>query len=197
MGKKDPRVDAYIEDSEPFARSILSHLREVVHETCPEVEETIKWRFPVFEYHGIMCNMASFKEHCAFGFWKPSLILEGDEARSETAMGQFGRITAVNELPPRETLIGYVRRAMEVNEKGLQPSSKKPKKADVDPPADLTAALRAESGALEVFEEMAPGYRREYIEWIEEAKRDATRRRRIEKAVSQIAEGKSLNWKYM
>ena len=197
MGKKDPRVDAYIEDSEPFAKPILRHLREVIHEACPEVEEAIKWRFPVFEYHGIMCNMASFKEHCAFGFWKPSLILDGDEARSEEAMGQFGRITSFDELPPRENLIGYIRRAMEVNEKGLRPSAKKPKNADVDPPEDLTAALRAEAGAMKAFEEMAPGYRREYIEWIDGAKRDATRRRRIEKAVSQISEGKSLNWKYM
>lgn len=197
MGKKDPRVDAYIEESEPFAQPILDHLREVIHEACPEVRETIKWRFPVFEYHGILCNMASFKEHCAFGFWKPSLILEGDEARSEKAMGQFGRIKSVDELPPREILIGYVRRAMELNEKGIRPSAMAPKKADVDPPEDLTDALRAASGAMEAFEEMAPGYRREYIEWIEEAKRDATRRRRIEKAVSQISEGKSLNWKYM
>ena len=197
MGTKDPHVDAYIDHSEPFARPILRHLREVVHEACPDVGEAIKWKFPVFEYHGIMCNMASFKEHCAFGFWKPSLILEGDEARSEEAMGQFGRITSVDELPPREVLIGYVRRAMEVNEKGLKPAARKPKKADIDPPEDLTAALRAEPDAMKAFDEMAPGYRREYIEWIDEAKREATRRRRIEKAVSQISEGKSLNWKYM
>ncbi len=197
MGKKDPRVDAYIEDSADFAKPILEHIRDVMHEACPDVEETIKWKFPVFMYHGIMANMASFKEHCAFGFWKPSLILEGDEEKSEEAMGQFGRITSIGQLPPKETLIGYVHRAMELNEKGIQPTKKKRAKPANDVPEDFRAELGKVSGAQQAFEEMSPGYRREYIEWITEAKRESTRQRRIAKAVDQISEGKSLNWKYM
>lgn len=196
MGKKDSRIDAYIENSEDFARPILRHLRDVVHEGCPDVEETIKWNFPVFEYKGIMANMAFFKEHCAFGFWKASLILEGDESRSEEAMGQFGRITSVEDLPPREALVGYVRRAAAVNEKGLKPKKKAKPKPELEMPEDFAAALRAQSGGMKAFEAMPPSHRREYIEWIVEAKRDATRTRRIEKAVGQIAEAKSLNWKY-
>ncbi len=197
MRAKDPRIDAYIENAETFAQPILSYLREVVHEGCPDVEETIKWKFPVFTYEGIMCNMASFKEHCAFGFWKPSLILEGDEARSEEAMGQFGRITSLEDLPPREVLIGYVRRAMELNEQGIQPQKASRKKPELDVPEDFASALRAEAGAAGAFAAMSPGYRREYVEWIIDAKREATRKRRIEKAVGQIVEGKPLNWKYM
>lgn len=196
MGKKDERVDAYIESSEEFAKPILRYLREVVHEGCPLVEETIKWKFPVFMYKGIMCNMASFKEHCAFGFWKPSLILEGDESGSEKAIGQFGRITSIADLPPKETLVGYVRRAMELNEKGIQPRKKEKKKPELEMPEDFASALRTEEGAWKAFEAMPPSHQREYIEWILEAKREATRRRRIEKAVGQISEGKSLNWKY-
>lgn len=196
MGKRDERVDAYIERSEEFAKPILRHLRSVVHEGCPDVEETIKWKFPVFLYEGIMCNMASFKEHCAFGFWKPSLILEGDESRSEEAMGQFGRITSIDDLPPKETLVGYVRRAMELNEKGIRPRKKR-NKPELEMPEDFAASLRDAEGALKLFEGMPPSHRREYIEWIIEAKREATRRKRIEKAVAQISEGKSLNWKYM
>lgn len=196
MGKKDERVDAYIENAEEFAKPILRHLREVVHEGCPDVEETIKWKFPVFMYKGIMCNMASFKEHCAFGFWKPSLIVEGDEVRSEEAMGQFGRITSIEDLPPKEMLVGYVQRAMELNEQGIQPKKKR-SKPELEMPEDFAAALRDAEGAQKAFEGMPPSHRREYVEWIIEAKREATRRRRIEKAVAQISEGKSLNWKYM
>ena len=195
MGNKDPRVDAYIEVSADFAKPILEHIREVMHEACPNVEESIKWNFPVFSYHGIMANMASFKEHCAFGFWKPSLILEGDEEKSAEAMGQFGRLTSVDDLPPREALIGYIHRAMELNEKGIQPNKKS--KSELEMPEDFRDALGKVSGALKAFEAMPPSHRREYIEWIVEAKRDATRRRRIEKAVDQVSEGKSLNWKYM
>lgn len=197
MGKKDPRVDRYIDDSADFAKPILAHIRDVMHEACPDVEETIKWKFPVFMYHGIMANMASFKEHCAFGFWKPSLILEGDEQKSEEAMGQFGRLTAVDDLPPRDTLIGYIHRAMELNEQGIQPKKKATKKPELETPDDFRDALREVSGALKAFDDMPPSHRREYIEWITGAKRESTRRRRIEKAVSQISEGKSLNWKYM
>lgn len=193
MGTKDPRVDAYIEEAEPFARPILEHIRTVVHEGCPDVEETIKWNFPVFMYEGMMAHMASFKEHCSFGFWKASLILDTEE-QSDEAMGQFGRITSVEDLPPKETLIGYIRKAMELNEKGIQPKKKGRAKPVPDVPEDFAAALGAE--AREAFDAMPPSHRREYIEWIEEAKREATRQRRIEKAVAQVSEGKSLNWKY-
>lgn len=195
MGTKDPRVDAYIEKSEAFARPILGYLREVMHEACPEVEETIKWKFPVFMYEGILANMASFRRHCAFGFWKGSLILDDESAAGE-AMGQFGRITSLDDLPPKEALIGYIHKAMELNEKGIQPKKKQRKKPELEMPEDFTAALREVSGALKAFEAMPPSHRREYIEWITEARRDDTRRRRISKAVDQISGSKSLNWKY-
>lgn len=196
MATTDPRVDAYIANAEDFARPILKHLRAVVHEACPEVEETIKWNFPVFEFHGIMANMAAFTEHCAFGFWKASLILEDNDDRSDEAMGQFGRITSIDDLPPRNKLIAYVQKAMELNEKGIKPKKKARKKPELEMPQDFTAALREVTGALAAFETMPPSHRREYIEWITDARRDDTRRRRIAKAVDQISDGKSLNWKY-
>jgi hypothetical protein len=49
-------------------------LRDLVHKACPEVEETMKWSFPHFDYKGMMCSMAAFKQYCAFGFWKASSI---------------------------------------------------------------------------------------------------------------------------
>ncbi len=193
MGVKDPRVDTYIEKSEAFARPILEYLREVVHEGCPTVQESIKWNFPVFTYEGMLAHMASFKQHCAFGFWKASLILD-DAPQSDEAMGQFGRITSLDDLPPKATLIGYIRKAMQLNEQGIQP--KKKDRREIEMPEDFAAALRDVSGASKAFEAMPPSHKREYVEWIAEAKRDDTRRRRIVKAVDQISDGNSLYWKY-
>src|SRR5437899_8269050 len=108
MAKTDPRVDAYIEKSAEFARPILTHIRRVVHAACPDVEETMKWSFPHFMYKGMLCSMASFKEHCAFGFWKGSLLVEKTGGEAETAMGQFGRITKLSDLPSKKVLSDYI-----------------------------------------------------------------------------------------
>jgi uncharacterized protein YdeI (YjbR/CyaY-like superfamily) len=198
MGKRDPRVTAYIKDSAPFARPILKHLRELVHAACPEAHETMKWSFPHFEYHGVLCSMASFQKHCAFGFWKGSLILDG-RGRPAEAMGQFGRITKIADLPSKKALTGYVKKAMALNERGVKsPTRSKPRATAkaVKVPADLAAALAKNRRARAVFEKFPPGHRREYVEWITEAKREETRARRLATAIEWLAEGKSRNWKY-
>jgi uncharacterized protein YdeI (YjbR/CyaY-like superfamily) len=197
MGQRDPRVDAYIANAADFARPILTHLRAVVHETCPEVEETMKWSFPHFMYHGILCSMAAFKAHCAFGFWKGRLVL--GEAVEEDAMGQFGRITSVRDLPAKRVLAGYVRTAMALNRDGVKaPRASAPATAarSTRLPADFAAALARNRAALDTFDAFSPSHRREYVEWITEAKRDATRERRIEEAIRMLSEGKTRNWKY-
>ena len=198
MGTRDKRVDAYIAKSGDFAKPILEHLRGVVHETCPEVEETMKWSFPHFMYRGMLCSMAAFKEHCAFGFWKGSLIVEQEGEKAREAMGQFGRITKLSDLPPKKTLAGYIRNAMALNDSGTKvaPRPKRAKK-DIAPPADFTAALAKNKKAHATFEGFSPSQRREYLEWITEAKREETRRQRIDQAIAWMAEGKPRNWKYM
>ena|SRR5688572_11313558 len=200
MGTRDPRIDAYIAKSADFARPILTSLRETIHAACPEVEETMKWSNPHFMYHGMLCGMASFKQHCAFGFWKSSLVL-GDDARADDeSMGQFGRITKLSDLPPKKVLTGYIRRAMQLNEEGIRPPKRmKPrteKPREIEVPDDLAAALRKNKRALATFEGFSPSAKREYLAWIVEAKREETRRRRLETAVAQMAEGKTRNWKY-
>jgi uncharacterized protein YdeI (YjbR/CyaY-like superfamily) len=197
MPSRDPRIDAYIEKSADFAKPILRHLRDVVHEACPDVEEKMKWSFPHFDYKGMMCSMASFKEHCTFGFWKPELVL-GDAAK-EGGMGQFGRITSVKDLPAKKVLAGYVKKAMRLNDEGVKPKraqKSKMKKRDIDVPQDLVAALKKNAKARATFEAFSPSHRREYLEWITEAKREETRARRIAQAVEWMAEGKRRNWKY-
>ncbi len=199
MGKRDDRIDAYIARSAEFARPILAHLREIVHTACPDVEETMKWSFPHFLYKGMMCSMAAFKEHCAFGFWKSSLIVEQGNGEIEKAMGQFGRITRLSDLPSKKVLSGYVKQAMKLNDDGVKsPSRSKPKKAPAELiiPDDLASALRANATVSAVFEKFSPSHRREYVEWITEAKTPATRSRRIEQTVQLLAEGKSRYWKY-
>ena len=198
MGTRDDRVDAYIAKSADFARPILTHLREVVHAACPEVEETMKWSFPHFMYKGMLCSMAAFKEHCSFGFWKSSLIVEKGRD-DENGMGQFGRITGQSRPPSKKVLSGYIKQAMKLNDAGVKsPTRSKPKTPkDVVVPDDLRIAIQKNKKALATFEKLSPSHKREYIEWITEAKTEATRNRRLGTAIEWMAEGKPRNWKYM
>jgi uncharacterized protein YdeI (YjbR/CyaY-like superfamily) len=198
MGTRDKRIDAYIAKSADFAKPILTHLREVVHDTCPDVEETMKWSFPHFMYQGMLCSMASFKEHCAFGFWKGSLIVGDDNGKSAEAMGHLGRITKLSDLPPKKVLAGYIKKAMALNEAGTA-APRKPKRAarQVATPDYFMAALKKNRKALATFEGFSPSHRREYVEWITGAKGEVTRQRRLEQALEWLAEGKPRNWKYM
>jgi uncharacterized protein YdeI (YjbR/CyaY-like superfamily) len=198
MGKRDDRVDAYIARSAEFAGPVLEHLRDIVHAACPEVEETMKWSFPHFQYKGMLCSMAAFKEHCSFGFWKSSLVLEKGREGVEDGAGQFGRITALKDLPSKKILSGYIKEAMKLNDAGVKPVRARPKKpAEVVVPEDLSSALHKNKKAAAVFEKFSPSNKREYIEWITEAKTEATRTRRLQTAIEWMAEGKPRNWKYM
>jgi uncharacterized protein YdeI (YjbR/CyaY-like superfamily) len=175
------------------------HLRETVHAACPDVEETMKWSFPHFLYKGILCSMASFKEHCAFGFWKGSLVVAHPEGGGEPAMGQFGRITKLSDLPAKKVLSGYIKEAMKLNEAGVKaPTRSKPKTPkELVVPDDLAGALQGNPKARATFDRFSPSHQREYVEWITEAKTPATRQRRLTTAIEWMAEGKSRNWKYM
>jgi uncharacterized protein YdeI (YjbR/CyaY-like superfamily) len=199
MPKNDPRIDAYIAKSGDFAKPILNHLRKVVHAACPDVEETIKWRFPFFMRKGILCNMAAFKEHCKFGFWNSKAVFGADFQKARGGMmGQFGRLQAVSDLPDDKTLIGYIKKAVKLNETGVEkpaPARPKVKKKLVVPDFFLTA-LKKNKKALATFEGFSPSHKREYVEWIAEAKREETRDRRIETALVWLSKGKSRHWKY-
>jgi uncharacterized protein YdeI (YjbR/CyaY-like superfamily) len=202
MGKTDPRVDAYIARSAPFAKPILTHFRRVVHAGCPQVEETLKWSSPHFMYKGMLCGMAAFKKHCAFGFWKEALLrgrVKGMAAPDEPGMGQFGCITAVSDLPAERTLLRLVKAAVELNDRGIRSPARSKPKGDrkLDVPVDLTITLRKNRKALRTFEAFSYTNRKDYVEWIAEAKRAETRRRRLKTAVAWMAEGKARNWKYM
>ncbi|MEY2496389.1 MAG: hypothetical protein QOJ45_2881 [Verrucomicrobiota bacterium] len=198
MASKDPRIDAYIAKSADFAKPILKHLRKVVHAGCPEVEETIKWSMPHFDYKGVMCGMAAFKEHCAFGFWKESLVFDSDKTTEKTAMGSFGCIKSLKDLPNEKTLIGYVKKAAALNEAGIKaPGRTAPKKrAPIPVPGYFAAVLKKNAKARKTFDAFSPSHRREYLEWITEAKRDETRNERMTTTLKWLAEGKARNWKY-
>ena len=194
MGKKDPRIDAYIARSADLARPILRHLRDIVHEGCPDVEETIKWGMPSFEHKGILGGMAAFKAHCAFMLWKGSLV----GAKNRDAMGQFGRITALSDLPKDSVLLGYVREAARLNEEGVKvPRAPRAAKKPLEMPADLAAALKKNAKARATFEGFSRSHKREYVEWITGAKTEETRKKRLGTAIEWMAEGKPRMWKYM
>lgn len=200
MPTTDKRIDAYIARSADFAKPILSHLRAVVHEACPDVEETMKWSFPHFMYEGMLCSMASFKAHCAFGFWKGTLVFE-DDAKSTEAMGQFGSITSLADLPSDRKVKSYVKRAAELNESGVKiarPPKDPKRRAELDAvPDDLAAALRRNARARKTFEAFSPSNRRDYVEWIIDAKREVTRASRLATTIEWLEEGKPRNWKYV
>jgi len=192
--------DDYIANSAEFAQLILTHLRKIVHEAHPEIEETMKWSFPHFEYKGIVCSMAAFKQHCSFGFAKASLIKDSHKllnAVGKTAMGHLGRITSVNDLPDKKILISYIQQAIELNEKGTKtPKASLKKVVVLEIPKELKDALSKHPKAKAVFEKFSPSHRKEYIEWIAEAKRPETREKRIATTIEWLTEGKSRNWKY-
>jgi uncharacterized protein YdeI (YjbR/CyaY-like superfamily) len=200
MPNTDKRVDAYIAKSAPFAEPILKHLRDLVHTAVPEVEEKMKWSFPHFDHHGMMCSMAGFKEHCAFGFWKASIMSDPKEIlgeASESAMGHFGRITSLKDLPSDKTLIAYIKEAAKLNEDGVKlPPRPRMAKKHLDVPGYFMSALKKNKKALKTFEAFTTSHKREYVEWVTEAKTDETRERRLATAIEWLAEGKQRNWKY-
>jgi uncharacterized protein YdeI (YjbR/CyaY-like superfamily) len=196
----NPKVDAYIGRVQPFAQPIMEHLRQLVHKARPEVGETIKWSRPFFEYRGaILCNMSAFKEHCSFGFW-------GEEMNAvlrEDGMGSLGRITSLANLPPDKQMLGWLRQAADFVDSGQYTSPiaarrrvvKAPKPV-LKTPVEFAAALKRNKQAAAIFAAFSPSCKREYVEWIAEAKRAETRDKRIATAVEWIAEGKQRNWKY-
>ncbi|HET7614787.1 MAG TPA: YdeI/OmpD-associated family protein [Gemmatimonadaceae bacterium] len=194
MGKRDPRVDAYIAKSGEFAKPILTHVRSLVHDVVPEAEETIKWSVPHFDYKGVLCGMAAFKQHCNIILWKAALI-PGGKGRDEK--GQITNIRNMADLPDDKTMKHLLREGARLNAEGVKgPPRNKPTKKPVAIPAQLKSALAKNKKAAAAFEKFPPSHKREYAEWIAEAKGEDTRQRRVKSAIEWIAEGKSRNWKY-
>jgi len=195
MPNTDPRVDAYIAKAPPFAKPILTRVRNAMHAGCPDVTETLKWSVPAFEYKGMLGGMAAFKAHCMFGFWKAPLMksLAGRKDR----IGRYGRVASIEAMPDADTLVAMVQEAAALNDAGVTVKrAKKAAKPAPKPPSYMLAAIRKNKKALTAYEAFSPSHKREYIEWITTAKSAETRARRLESAVRWMAEGKSRNWKY-
>jgi uncharacterized protein YdeI (YjbR/CyaY-like superfamily) len=200
MSKKDERIDAYLEKSAEFAKPILMHLRALVHQACPQIEETMKWSMPFFDYKGAVCNMASFQQHCSFGFWKASLMTDYHKIMTEghEAPGQLGQIKSLQDLPSDEILVGYIKEAVRLNEEGVKVPAK-PKtteKKELVIPECLVSALETNSVASETFENFSYSKKKDYAEWLNEAKTDDTRYKRLATAIEWLTEGKARHWKY-
>jgi uncharacterized protein YdeI (YjbR/CyaY-like superfamily) len=200
MAVKFQQIDQYISESADFAQPILIHLRKLVHKACPEVEEKIKWGMPHFDYKGMMCSMAAFKHHCTFTFYKAPLMKDKKlmaNARSEMAMGHLGRITSPKDLPSDKVLLAYIKEVKKLNDDGARlPAKYVGEKKEIVIPDYFLKELRKNKSALKSFECFSPSHKREYIEWIVEAKKEETRIKRITKTIELLLEGKSRNWKY-
>ena len=197
--KTDPRIDDYIEKSVEFARPILTHLRNLVHSAFPAIQETIKWGMPFFDYKGTVCSMASFKEHCTFGFWKSSLLPDPYKLLHENsgeAMGQFGKIKSLQDLPKDQILIEYIQNAVKLNEEGKKITKRAPERTEIVIPAYLAEVLQQNKIAAATFEKFSYSHKKEYVQWIEEAKTEPTRLKRLQTTMEWLTQGKSRNWKY-
>jgi uncharacterized protein YdeI (YjbR/CyaY-like superfamily) len=197
MGDHNPKVDAYIAKARPFAQPILERWRGLMHRACPDVEESIKWSMPFFSYKGtILANMAGFQAHCHFGFWDKGLT---EEIRN-SGDGPLKRVASEKDLPADKQMLTWIRQTAANVDSGDYRSPmagrvKKPK-PEAQVPADLTAALKRNKAAAAAFKAFSPSCRREYMEWITDARREETRAKRVATAVEWIAEGKQRNWKY-
>ncbi len=201
MGTKDKRVDAYIAKSAEFAKPIIKHLRELIHKACPEVTETIKWGMPSFEYKGPFVGYAAFKQHATFGFWKAALMKDKDvllNNETRAAMGNLGRITSIKDLPKDKILTGWIKEAMKLNDEGIKvPKTKtKHEKKEYKMPDYFQKVLNKNKKAKDTFENFSPSHKREYLEWIIEAKTEETRNKRMATAIEWLTEGRHRNWKY-
>lgn len=196
MKNLSPEVDAYIASAAEFARPILKRIRAAFHKGCPAIEERLKWGMPSFEYRGLLGSMAAFKAHVSWGFWRQQELPDPRGIFQREGMFGGGKIRTVSQLPPRSVMIEYVRAAARLNETGPARRAKKPLKPPVKVPDYLLRALRTNSKARETFERFPPSHKREYVEWITEAKQEATRGRRLAIAIEWLAQGKSRDWKY-
>lgn len=191
----DPRIDTYIDKSQDFAKEILHEIRRRVHEFCPSVEETMKWSFPNFMYKGkILCSMASFKNHCSFGFWLAA-HMQTSELKTG-AMGDFGRMASLNDLPNEEIFKTMLFEAMELTDAGKTIPKAAKNSGELIESSDLLKSLAQNQKAQSKYNAFPPSHKKEYNQWILEAKTDVTRDRRITQAVEWISEGKGRNWKY-
>ena len=192
---RDSRIDDYIAGKADFARPLLDWMRERVHAACPQVEEAIKWSMPAFLYKGKpLANMAAFKAHATFGFWDRQALATGMEGE---AMGQYGRIERLDYLPDAALFEGQVREAVARIDAGQKPArAAKAPKPEAQIPPELAEGLAGDAEATATFKGFPPGQRREYCEWIAEAKRPETRAKRAAEAVAWMREGKRRNWKY-
>ena len=200
MEKHSPKIDEYIEKSQDFAKPILYYIRKTVHEFCPDAEETIKWSFPHFMYKGKnLCAMASFKQHCIFGFWlekEMKTMQEFTKDIEKNSMFSLGKITKIEDLPSKPQLKKAIREAMELTDMGITMKKAAPSKTEIEVPDEFQNALNENRKALEFFEKSSPSCRKEYIMWITEAKTETTRNKRMAQALEWISEGKGRNWKY-
>lgn len=202
MKSKDKRVDDYISKSSDFAKPVLKHLRELVHKASPDVQETMKWSFPHFDYQNeMMCSMAAFKQHCTFGFWKASVMKDPENIltlKDRNAMGHLGQIKSLQDLPSDKVLIKYIKEAVKLNKEGVKlPSkAKSPETKTIEVPDYFKNILKKNKKAEKTFEDFSYSHKKEYVQWITEAKTEETKQKRICTAIEWLSEGKKKNWKY-
>jgi hypothetical protein len=199
------QVTAYAAAMPAYAQPIFAHLRALIHTTCPDTDEAIKWSIPHFERDGdYLCIFAASPGHASFTFYKQQLMSDPrlrDNLNLPAIKRFMGRLTSLSDLPDDATLAAMLQEAADLNARGVRLPDRAPKTPPVIdmPSAVATAvatALAANPAAQAVWDAKSAAWRKDYLVWITAAKTDPTRDARIAEALDWIADGKARFWKY-
>lgn len=189
------KISQYIESADVKKKEILQRLRDFLNRDDFGLTEDWKWHAPNFNSNGMVCWLAFFKSHVGLNFFKGSLIEDLHGLYDNASMDKGNRIIkykTINEI--NENLLEYyIYEAIKHNKEGAKITSKK---VEIEVPKDLAKALEKDIMAKDFFTNLAPGYKRDYIDWIISAKQEKTRLKRLETTLEWLGQGKKKNWRY-
>ncbi|MEO9802317.1 MAG: YdeI/OmpD-associated family protein [Reichenbachiella sp.] len=192
------KIDAYLTTVSSEHRPVLELIRKTVNAVDDRIQEDWKWRAPCFSLEGLVCWFVAFKSHVGLNFFKGALIEDIHnafvESEDEDKGNRMIHFKSIDEVKVK-VIQDYVKQAVLLNEQGIKIDF--PKRKTLETPDYLIEALNKNKKAKDVFESFTDAQRKDYIEWLVEAKREETRNKRMTQAIEWIAEGKTRNWKYM
>ncbi|MCB0792148.1 MAG: DUF1801 domain-containing protein [Flavobacteriales bacterium] len=194
------RINSHIAEQDEWKRRLMVRLRQLIHQVDPGIEETWRWNGPHFDRNGIMLGMSAHKTCVSIWFHKGALLkdprrlfepLEKDEAKGMRVY-KLKESDAIDEKAFTE----LVKQAVKLNEDGVKLSEAKPARKTLVVPPELESVLKKDQHAMTNWEGFSYSKKKDYIEWVTDAKREETRKRRIAQAFQLIRDGLALNERY-
>jgi len=178
-----------------FQKEYCNHLRKLIHKAMPDVKEDWKWG-PNFNVNGMVCGVWGFKDHVKLVFFKGSAMKDTYKLFNQGKENEGNRsinFSSADKIDDKK-IIEYLKEAAEINRKGIKLVKKEIK---VVMPAILVKALNKDKASKTYFESLAPSHRRDYADYISQAKQEETQLRRLDKVMEMLTDKRTLNDKYM